>query len=137
MSLIDNVKKALDKFRYKDVGAYANSPVDKMPVVTEWFFSAPYGQPRNIDITEIRQFGLGPWITMVINTISREVSQTPWDIVVEDEEGQDTKDYEEQIKKVKNILKYPNRNGETTEVLFKKLVKDICELDSGVIFKAR
>jgi HK97 family phage portal protein len=103
----------------------------KQAVYPAWFFSATYGQPRGIDINELRTFSKSSWVQMVLTTIKKEVSNIPWEVVNADEE--DKTDYSEQIKTVTDFLNNINLNNDTIEDINSELVTDIGEIDAGVL----
>jgi HK97 family phage portal protein len=102
-------------------------------VLTEWFWQPIRGQPRRVDTNELRQFSQTFWINACINTILDEVSAIDWDLMAK--EGYEHEQVEELIRDVKNFLKNPNKNGECFGELLRALIKDIYELDAGVIVK--
>ena len=103
---------------------------DKLPVQPNWFFSPVMGQPRGVDLAEIRRFAKSPWVQMVLNTIKKEVNIIPYEIVPCDEE--DETDYSEQIKKVEDDLDQVNSDRETITDLANMIITDVGEIDSGV-----
>jgi len=102
-------------------------------VLTEWFWQPIRGQPRRVDTNELRQFSQTYWIHACVKTIIDEINSLDWDIIPRE----DT-DYERvasQIEELKEWLKYPNKNQEPFNNIIRALVKDIMELDAGVIVK--
>lgn len=102
-------------------------------VLTEYFWQPIRGQPRRVDTNELRQFSQDFWINACVKTIIDEICSLDWDIVPTD-------DYEydwvaDQITQVKDFLENPNKNGETFAMLIRALLKDILEIDAGVIVK--
>ena len=118
--------------------SFANAG-DKTPDVVlpyaSWFYQAPLGQPRNVNLMEVRQYAKSPWVQMVINTIIKQVKNTEWNIVATDED--DETDYTKQIEQVKKLLSFPNRRGDTFDDVWGAYLRDVLELDSGVIYKGR
>lgn len=102
----------------------------KEAVYPQWFFSARMGQPRQVNITEIRSLAKSPWVQMVLNTIKRELKTIPWDVVPEEED--DETDYSEKIKLVKNFLNNLNNNCDDITDITSETVTDIGEIDAGV-----
>lgn len=102
-------------------------------VLTEWFWQPIRGQPRRVDTNELRQFSQTFWVHSCIATILDEVSSLEWDIIPDEEI--EYEDVEDEINYVKKWLKYPNKNGETFNELLRALIKDILELDAGVLVK--
>jgi len=102
-------------------------------VLTEWFWQPIRGQPRRVDTNELRKFSQTLWIYNCIQTIINEITSLEWDIVPKDEyEYEDVKDH---IREVKLWLEKPNENKETMESITRAFIKDILELDAGVIVK--
>ena len=62
-----------------------------------------------------------------------EVASLDWDITPKDEYKYDW--VQEDIKKIKQFLTYPNKNNEPFSYLIRGLMKDILEIDAGVIVK--
>lgn len=110
--------------------------VEGMPYLYNWFWSAKLGMPRKTNITELRQYAKSTWIQMVVNAISKQIMTTDWDIVATEEED-DVRLYEKDVEKVKKLLTYPNRNGNTFWELWIPFLKDVLEIDAGVIWKGR
>jgi len=108
--------------------------IENMPYVPNWFFNAHLGQPRNINIVELRQFAKSPWVHMVKGTIVKQAIDTPWEIRTVDDD--DKKVYPE-IEKVTEFLKFPNSNGDTFKDVWGAYLNDTLEIDAGVIFKGR
>ena len=109
--------------------------VDKLPFVPNWFFSAALGQPRRVDLVELRKYAKSPWVQMVSNTIIKQVKDTEWKVVSKDKE--DEIDYSDMINKITDFLNFPNQNGDTFDDIWGAYLKDILEIDAGVIVKAR
>jgi len=75
-----------------------------------------------------------PFVEMCISTIVDEVSSVSWDITVK--EGIDiTPEHEEQIKHVKSFYENPNTNKESFDEIRRKYIRDILEIDAGVLIK--
>ena len=107
MGILQNIREA---FVSKEVEGFnaglneAGQPLgEKLPVHPEWFFTAKLGQPRNINIQEIRRFAKSPWVQMVLNTIKKEISIIPWDIINKDED--DEEKYDEQTKLLNEVIR--------------------------------
>ena len=72
---------------------------------------------------------------MCISTIIDEISAVPWDIVCEEETDVIPPEVQKQIDHVKKFLDNPNTNKESFEQLIRKVIRDILEIDAGVIVK--
>ena len=117
----------------KSILNYNSLNPEKLAVYPQWFYSARVGQPRMINSLEIRDFSKSPWIQMVLNTIKKQVENTPWDLPNID--SKDLNTYDEDKKLVTSFFKCINSNDETLADLFSMLVTDVGELDSGVTAK--
>jgi HK97 family phage portal protein len=113
-----------------------NSPVetDKHALMSTWFYAPQLGQPRGgTPVSVMRQFAQTPQVAMCIKTIIDEIGGIPYSIVpkkgFEDSFNEQTK-YD-----IEEFLRYPNRNGESFNTIVKALLKDILEIDAGVIVK--
>lgn len=111
---------------------WANSEGRKA-VLTEWFWQPIRGQPRRVDTNELRQFSQSFWVNACISTILDEVTSLDWDIVAK--EGYNYEEVEKAIYEAKAFLKHPNKNRETFTEIIRAVLKDIYELDAGVIVK--
>jgi len=103
-------------------------------VKTEWFWQPIRGQPRRVDTNELRKYANTVWIQSIVMTIQKQISNVPWDIVPLDEETS----YEEvadEIDRVKEFFKHPNKNNESWNDIVSAWVKDIEEIDAGVLVK--
>ena len=102
-------------------------------VLTEWFWQPIRGQPRRVDTNELRQFSQTFWVHSCVTTICDEMTAMDWDVKPTDETQYDS--LKDDIMKVKNWLTYPNKNGESFALIMRALIKDILELDAGVLVK--
>ena len=103
----------------------------RQAIYPQWFFSSRLGQPRQVNISELRKLSRSPWIQMVLNTVKREIKTIPWDVVPVDEK--DETDYSKDIELVK--LKLNNINEEFQDIsdILSEAVTDIGEIDAGVL----
>lgn len=117
-------------FLGKEVSGFNGADVldQKLPVFPEWFFTARLGQPRSINITQIRTFARSPWIQMVLNTIKKEISTIKWDIVQKDPDA--AKGNEADIQKAKDFLEKMNEEQESIADLGSMAVTDVGEIDA-------
>ena len=98
----------------------------------KFLFKPPFGWPRYVDIPAIRRLASSPYVEMCISTIIDEACSIEWDIVAK--EGKE-ESAEEHIKQVKAFYDNPNTNKESFEQIRRKYIRDILEIDSGVINK--
>lgn len=106
-----------------------------LPLRNTFIFVAPFGIPRGLNVPEIRQFAKSPWVRMVTDTITKQIMNTEWEIVLKD--PKDERDFSEDIDRVKTFLEQPNRNGDTFWEVWNPFLRDILEIDAGVIVKGR
>jgi hypothetical protein len=132
---IKNIKKALSQEDNPFSGfSHSTEPLPgKLPVFPEWFFTARIGQPRKINVKEVRNFAQSPWTQMVLGTIKREVSTIPWDVIPID--ADDGIDYKEKIKEAKAWYRNINGESETITDLHSMLITDLGEIDAGTLVK--
>lgn len=102
-------------------------------VLTEFFWQPIRGQPRRVDTNELRQFSQTSWVSACVKTLMDEISSLDWDIVAKDEF--DYESVKKEIDEVKAWLKNPNKNSESFQDIIKAMLKDILEVDAGVIVK--
>ena len=100
-------------------------------LMPEWYFQAPYGQPRNVDITELRNLSKSAFIHICTKTIVDDFACTPWEIAPKDPHAFDEKHVEE----LTFFCEHPNKNKETLEDLKRQWAKDVLSVDAGVIVK--
>lgn len=121
--------------------------------IPNFLYKPPYGYPRYLDIATVRKLALSPYVFMVTSTIIDEVTSIKWDIVPKatDEPDEEIESEEEivkdmvnngpdpltlsHIKKVKDFFYNPNGNDESFEFILRQVIRDILELDSGIIIK--
>ena len=56
---------------------------DKYPILTQWFYNPILGQPRGVNISDLRSFCKSHWVRSCTNTIIDELMSMGWDIVAE------------------------------------------------------
>ncbi len=126
------------------IGEKTVPPIDMIKEVTreglpkayipKFLYKPPFGYPRFVDLPNIRRMAAMPYVEMCITTIVDEASSVPWVIAVK--EGiEPTKVHEEQIKHVKSFYDNPNTNKESFDEIRRKYIRDILEVDSGVLIK--
>lgn len=160
-TITDSIKKDISRLRSevrklqdttkatkKDISAYSGMSTGEywtatgMPwigkdgrkaVLTEYFWQPIRGQPRRVDTNELRQFSQDFWVSACVKILMDEIASLDWDIVPKEEFKFDW--VSDKIKEVKEFLKVPNKNNEPFSHLIKALLKDILEIDAGVIVK--
>lgn len=102
-------------------------------VLTEWFWQPIRGQPRRVDTNELRSFAQTFWVNSCVNTIIDEVTTIDWEVIAKDDA--DHLQYEDEIERVREFLAHPNKDGESFQDVLRALIKDVLELDAGVLVK--
>ena len=134
--LIERIKKAVfpisDRFStIFEVIAYGPTDTGRRAIVPEWYWYAPYGQPRNVDIDKIRELARTPFVDLCVTTIVDEFAATPWHVVPKDKMKFDQK----HIDILNEFLNKPNQNKETLADIMRQWGRDILTIDAGVIVK--
>ncbi|MBU2249807.1 MAG: hypothetical protein KKD77_23875, partial [Gammaproteobacteria bacterium] len=87
-----------------------------------------------MDTNELRQFSQTFWVNACVHTIVDEITSLDWDIVPKD--GYDYDWVSDGIADVKEFFTHPNHNGEAlSTVVIRSFIKDILEIDAGVLVK--
>jgi len=137
-SIIEWYKKT-KSYLAKDIRAFGGgelSKTDNMPFLYNWMYMAKFGMPRQINLVELRQYAKSAWVQMVCNAICKQIMTTDWDVVIENEDDQElVGKYEKQINEVRTFLQQPNRNGDSFWDVWIPWLRDILEIDAGVIYK--
>ena len=103
-------------------------------VKTEWFWQPIRGQPRRVDTNELRKYANTIWVQSIVMTILKQIATVPWDIVPLDEETP-YEIVEEEIKNIKEFFDHPNKNNDSLGDLLSAWIKDVLEIDAGVLVK--
>ena len=102
--------------------------------IPKFLYKPPFGYPRYVDLPNVRRLASMPYVDMCITTIVDEMSAIEWDIVPR--EGVElTSEIQAQIDHVKSFFENPNSNKESFEEIRRKYIRDILEVDAGVINK--
>ncbi len=102
-------------------------------VLTEWFWQPIRGQPRRVDTNELRKYSNTIWVQSIVMTVLNQISSIPWDIVPK--KGKEQADLKEQIKTATEFLETPNKNEESLHDIIRAWIKDVLEIDAGVLVK--
>ena len=111
----------------------ADEPIRKSPI-TQWFWNPIYGQPRAVDIAELRGWASTEFVRMCVSTLIEEITCVPWTIQIKDGFEEEPL-HQEMEAKVTDFLEHPNGNGESLSFIMKQFLRDLLELDAGVIVK--
>ena len=101
--------------------------------IPKFLYKPPFGYPRFVDLPNVRRLASMPYVEMCISTIVDEASSIPWDIVPI--EGKETESTQEHIDHAKSFFRNPNTNKESWEEIRRKYIRDILEIDAGVLNK--
>lgn len=140
MSIISKIKTAYNSFinpvqpNGSGVGAglTVNDNVYKA-IIPDFLYKPPFGYPLAKDIPEMRRIAKTPYICMITNTICDEIAALDWRVIAKEED----KIPDEIISKTYNFFYNPNKNNESFEQFERTLIRDILEVDAGVIVKVR
>ena len=131
MKMFDNILKSVG---YEKSNSVVNGSTDIMKSpIPKFLYKPPFGYPRDGNIPHYRDVAKTPYIFGVIKTLTDEAAGAKWRIKPKKEFTNE--DLEDEIIKVTAFFRNPNGNDESFEHLQKKLVTDLCELDSAVIVK--
>ncbi len=105
---------------------------DVLKAIIPWYlYRPPFGRPRNIDATEIRNLAECPYIESIIDTITTECTSMNWEIV----ENNGMKASESDIDDATFFFKNPNDKKEDIKKLISLSLRDIMIHDAGVFNK--
>jgi len=139
MGIINNIQNMLSKSKEVALSSFISGlgsdqdVQNRLPITPDWFLNPVFGQPRGLNFYELRQYAASPWVQMVIQTIKKEITNIPIDIVNVDEED-DTK-YEKETTLIMNFFDKINSNDEELMDMIAAAVDDVAKLDSGVWVK--
>lgn len=102
--------------------------------VPEFLYKPPFGYPRKENLPLIRQLAKNPYVFSVIKTLADEAASNDYDIVYRADVEPTPMMDEKRIEMLK-FFHNPNKNKESFKHLLRAVVKDIAELDSGVLVK--
>jgi HK97 family phage portal protein len=127
---------------YKRVSGEAYLPIsteveDKFPLMPTWYFSAKLGQPRKVDIVEIRKFAESPWVRMAVNSILKQIFCTQRTIKLKDKDREPTDEEKEQMKEALEFLEHPGFLNESFESTWYPFMYDILTIDQPAMYKGR
>lgn len=124
-----DVPKGIAKEDFTTRGA-----VDKL-YIPLFLYKPPFGWPRNQNIPAIRRLAQTPQAAMGIKAIIDVIDTVPWDIVPKEGFEEDNETVIDHIKEVKTFFQNPNETKETFGDFQRKILRDMIEINSGVINK--
>jgi len=103
--------------------------------VPYFIYRPPFGYPRtDTDLVLVRKLSNSPYVLGVVNTICDRINGIDWDI--KPKAGIELDDrIKKKISTIKTFFNNPNNNFESFRDIQRALVRDVLELDSGVIEK--
>ena len=120
------------------VGISNDAPFYKA-VIPQFLYKPPFGYPRFVDIPQMRRLAATPYVAMCVNTIIDEIAAIEWDVVpresLDTPDGEETNNPVEHIQEVLKFLNNPNINKENFNILLRRIIRDILEIDAGVLIK--
>ena len=103
--------------------------------IPEFLYKPPFGYPRKDNVVLMRELAKNPYIYSVVKTLCDEAASTPYDIVPKKDVDM-TPELEAKRTEILNFFDNPNSNKESFKQIIRMVVKDVCEVDAGLIVKA-
>jgi len=108
----------------------------KRGYLTDYFWHPVRGQPKRVNIEEMREFGSKGIAALCKSTRRAIIVGLDWDIVARDPDAELTPELQSHIDEVKAFFMDCNPNHETFHPdLTGKMLNDLDDLDSGIIVK--
>jgi len=128
--------KTKSEVKDRDVGDVSIKQSDGVhkAYIPEFLYKPPFGYPRKDNIPLIRQLAKNPYIYSVVKTLCDEAADTDYKVVYK-EDVEHSEELDKIIKDITRFLDNPNKNKESFAHILRAAVKDVCEVDSGVIVK--
>ena len=95
----------------------------------------PFGWPKYKNVYEIRRVATTPQPAMAIQTIIDEICSIPWAIISKDKSKNESQQTETRIEEITTFFNNPNSNKESFGHILRIVLREILELDSGIIVK--
>lgn len=141
-----NIQRALDTWReglpssqqYTDYYLRGLEGFPEVPgygrhaILTHWFFSAPFGQPRGINYNTLRLLAESNWVSTAVDVRVDSIATLDYGIkpIKKDSASKDA------IEDATVFFTGPmNQNKESFDMLLSQFTRDIVELDAGVLVK--
>lgn len=103
--------------------------------IPNFMWKPPFGYPRYKDLSLYRQLSGSVYVDMCETAIIDVVCSTPWEIVAEDESGNELPGKDAEREHVHSFFMNPNTNNESWEMVTRMMLPDLIELNSGVMVK--
>lgn len=142
-----NIPQHVEESVVEQIGQKANPPsvlfadessrgaLNKV-VLPNFLLRPPFGMPRFKDVITLKRLGNTPQARMAKQTIIDEIVSIPWSIKPRDK---DLKEIPEEMKakvdEITNFLLNPNTIGESLSDLFRVMLEDELNFDSGIWVK--
>lgn len=124
------------KSPYYEYGSVNVDKSDNFKAYIPYFlYKPPFGYPRtDTDVIRCRKLAQTPYVFSVIKAIRDRVNSVDYDIVYANPKDQNEKNDKER-ERIRKFFKNPNGNFESIYDLQSALVRDLLELDAGVVVK--
>ena len=104
--------------------------------IPNFFYKPPFGYPRYKDLNYFRILASSVYVDMCETAIIDEVCSVPWEIVAEDDAGNEVLGKEKELEIVQKFFKNPNTNpGESWNIIIRMMLPDLLEINSGILVK--
>lgn len=101
--------------------------------IPKFLYKPPFGYPRYTDLANVRRLSDQPFVEMCISTIIDEMCAVDWEIIQENESPEVEED--PKVDDVREFFENPNSNKATFRKIRRKYLRDILEVDAGVLNK--
>ena len=102
--------------------------------IPNYLYKPPFGYPRAENMPLLREFSRNPYVYSIVKTLADEAASTDYDIKYK--KGVDpTPDLDKKREAILDFFENPNGNKESFSAILRAVVRDICEVDSGIIIK--
>lgn len=109
---------------------------DSAPLMPNWMYNANMGIPRGLNVIELRKYAKSCWVQMAVTTILKQVLTTDYGFEPIDP-NEKIEEHQAEVDEIKNLLEHPNANGDSFRSLWWGFLKDVLEIDAGIIYKSR
>ena len=125
-----NMLQRKQRYEYNTTGLISSFNYDEL---TQFYYAPRLGQPRNVDLSLVREFAKSHWVQMCIRPILNAIRSSTWEIIPVDEEVpiKDTETFE----RIKNFYTTPNSDGDDISSVNVKIARDYLEVGEGVVNK--